>query len=466
MPLRKNPEIEINPDEPFANDRLDRSTGAKNLTRLIATVENPFVLSVEGGWGTGKTTFLKMWQRQLEKDGFVTIYFSAWENDFAEDPFVSLIGEIQKAIAAEGSGNRGEKFRKASRKVFRRLIPLAVKIAASKVLGEKGVQDVAEVLTSESADVKEFLGKLAEEAVADYHDQKEAIETFKQSLRELAEEIATGENHKPPVIVFVDELDRCRPPYAIALLERIKHLFGVPGVVFVLGVDRDQLGHSIRALYGVGMDVDGYLRRFVDLAYHLPPASCEKFAIHLVQRFDLEAVLQNQNINPVDYLIDPFVGLATLFALDLRTQEQCFTQLNLVMRIFQPGGLLPYAIFLIVLRAHNPELYARLCRGEASREAALSFLTDQPMGLCYVEENPEIEAFILATCLRKPAFDAEFQKQHRVSQDAGTDDRTRERGRRISDQMRFFGNYLSVPGGPAAKIAEWIEATRDFDLGR
>jgi len=268
------------------------------------------------------------------------------------------------------------------------------------------------------------------------------------------------------VIVFVDELDRCRPPYAIALLERIKHLFGVPGVVFVLGVDRDQLGHSIRALYGAGMDVDGYLRRFIDLAYHLPPASCEKFAIYLVQRFDLEGVLRNQGLDPVAYLIGPFVELATLFTLDLRTQEQCFTQLNLVMRIFQPAGLLPYAIFLIVLRARNAELYARLCRGEASREAVLDFLTSQRTGSKYVEENPEIDAFILTACLSKAAIEAEFQRQRSISQDQGTDHRTRERGRLVSDQMRMFGNYLSVPGGPAAKIAEWIEATRDFDLGR
>ncbi len=150
--------------------------------------------------------------------------------------------------------------------------------------------------------------------------------------------------------------------------------------MFVLGVQRDQLGHSIRALYGSGMDVDGYLRRFIVLAYYLPPASYEKFAIYLLQRFDLEGLLEQQGLSPVTYLIDPFVELAALFALDLRTQEQCFTQLNLVLRIFQPGGLLPYAIFLIVLRARNSELYARLCRGEASHEMALGFLTGQRTG--------------------------------------------------------------------------------------
>ena len=78
-----------------------------------------------------------------------------------------------------------------------------------------------------------------------------------------------GSNREKTVIIFVDELDRCRPSYAIELLERIKHLFNIGGLVFVLALDREQLGHSIKAVYGNGIDSDGYLRRFVDFEYQL-----------------------------------------------------------------------------------------------------------------------------------------------------------------------------------------------------
>ena len=73
-----------------------------------------------------------------------------------------------------------------------------------------------------------------------------------------------------PLIVVIDELDRCRPSYAVELLEVAKHLFAVDHIVFVLAVNRSELAHSIRALYGSGFDAEGYLRRFFDVDFRLP----------------------------------------------------------------------------------------------------------------------------------------------------------------------------------------------------
>ena len=69
---------------------------------------------------------------------------------------------------------------------------------------------------------------------------------------------------------MIDELDRCRPPYAVELLEVAKHLFSVDYIVFVLAVNRPELAHSIRDLYGSGFDAAGYLRRFFDIDFRLP----------------------------------------------------------------------------------------------------------------------------------------------------------------------------------------------------
>jgi hypothetical protein len=71
-------------------------------------------------------------------------------------------------------------------------------------------------------------------------------------------------------VILIDELDRCRPTYAIEMLEAIKHWFCVPNVVFVLAMDREQLSHSIRAVYGQGFDVDGYFLRFFHLLEQMP----------------------------------------------------------------------------------------------------------------------------------------------------------------------------------------------------
>ena len=85
----------------------------------------------------------------------------------------------------------------------------------------------------------------------------------------MANELA--ESHgQHPLVVVIDELDRCRPSYAVELLKAAKHLFAVDGVVFVLALNRSELSHSIGALYGGKFDATGYLRRFIDVDFRLP----------------------------------------------------------------------------------------------------------------------------------------------------------------------------------------------------
>ena len=88
----KLPEPEIQEDNPWADDALKRSEVAEKLTNLITGQSDPFVISLHGQWGTGKTFLLKRWQKQLENDGFRAIYFNAWEDDFCDDPLVAIIG--------------------------------------------------------------------------------------------------------------------------------------------------------------------------------------------------------------------------------------------------------------------------------------------------------------------------------------------------------------------------------------
>ena len=103
------------------------------------------------------------------------------------------------------------------------------------------------------------------------------IEEFKEKLEDLARALnnrtaqADNGNHKP-LVVMIDELDRCRPSYAVELLETAKHLFDVDRIVFVLAVNREQLAHAVCALYGADFNAEGYLRRFFDEDFRLPSA--------------------------------------------------------------------------------------------------------------------------------------------------------------------------------------------------
>lgn len=85
---------------------------------------------------------------------------------------------------------------------------------------------------------------------------------------------------------MIDELDRCRPSYAVELLEIAKHIFAADRIVFVLAINRDQLAHAVKALYGIEFDAEAYLRRFFDLDFHLPVPELDDFITKLFAQVD------------------------------------------------------------------------------------------------------------------------------------------------------------------------------------
>ena len=93
-------EIAIPPEDPFREDALNRKESAQVLTELVSFIDTPVVLAIDSKWGTGKSTFVKMWKQELLSQGYPCLYFNAWENDFSDDPLVSLIGEIDSGIDA------------------------------------------------------------------------------------------------------------------------------------------------------------------------------------------------------------------------------------------------------------------------------------------------------------------------------------------------------------------------------
>lgn len=134
--------LHIPPDNPFAEDKLSRSPGADILTQLVSTIREPFVLAIDSPWGTGKTTFLKMWMALLKTKGFPSLSFNAWDSDFTGDPLVSFIGEMRTSLdlskinaetptAAEEYFSKGKKLLGT---LARKSVPLAVKLLSQGAL--------------------------------------------------------------------------------------------------------------------------------------------------------------------------------------------------------------------------------------------------------------------------------------------------------------------------------------------
>ena len=271
MGIRIRPaEVEVPEYEPFKNDLLNRKESAEVLTQLVDSIEGSCVLTVDAAWGAGKTTFLKMWSQHLRKNGFPVVAFNAWETDHAEDPFVALVSELtdglKEAFQQEGLSDKIKDTIDAVKKVALRAMPAAIRILTA------GILDVEPLIEKEAG---KLLSSFAENRLAKYKEAQDSIEDFRSKLEEMSRALVESLGH--PLLVIVDELDRCRPSYAVELIETAKHLFGVDHLIFVLALNCDQLAHSIKALYGSGFDATGYLRRFFDIDFRLPEPDRDQF---------------------------------------------------------------------------------------------------------------------------------------------------------------------------------------------
>src|SRR5262249_28293078 len=80
------PPLQIADDEGFTpeKDIFGRADIGRGLTSLLARVNEPLVVAVDGQWGSGKTTFLKMWAGELRKSDIPVVYFDAYEHDYVD----------------------------------------------------------------------------------------------------------------------------------------------------------------------------------------------------------------------------------------------------------------------------------------------------------------------------------------------------------------------------------------------
>lgn len=252
----------------WKNDKLNREPYANRLTTLIKNTEGPYVIGLTSPWGSGKTFFLQAWHGQLVKRDKPCIYFNAWEMDASGDPLANLMAvcKQQADTFQSTTGRLKEKVKKA----FEHL-PGVI----------RGAGNLANYLGVPVGGAAEASAKLIEK-IQDILKEKD---TFKRQLAELASEIAAEKNF--PLFIIIDELDRCRPSYAIDLLESIKHLFNVPHVVFLLAVDSTQLLQQVEHTFGLKACIeDGkivrdprqeYLGKFFDIYYDLPLTDKAKF---------------------------------------------------------------------------------------------------------------------------------------------------------------------------------------------
>ena len=202
---------------------------------------------------------------------------------------------------------------------------------------------------------------------------------------------------------MIDELDRCRPSYAVELLEVAKHLFAVDHIIFVLAVNRGELAHSIRALYGEGFDSQGYLGRFFDVDFRLQEPERKKFIASLIESTQIDSYFEKiedvqvkrSKQEQVQELLKDFFGAPTL---SLRQIAQAIHHLGLVFASLRTDerSFETVAAVALILRTFVPDLYYRFCHGEISDLNLIEAVFDRP-GIRTLRGRPSSAFFESAT---------------------------------------------------------------------
>lgn len=283
--------------ELFSEDKLSRRKYAEYLYFYLENkgkISNT-VINLNAEWGAGKSFFIKRFYNSI-KDIHPCVYIDAWKQDFSDDAFLTLFSSLSQQLQTYAGDldanliNCGEAIGRFTKGV----IPAVLSGLVKNYAGIDSVGDIA---------------KEASQLMLKEHQEKlKGIQKLKKELAKWSR--LTFENDfSAPIFIFIDELDRCRPDYAISLLEIVKHIFDIPNFVFVIATDTEQLQHSIKNVYGNDFSANDYLGRF----FH--------------RRFTLKAPQLHVLINGVinDSLAENYTELTTEIY-PLTSTPECFSR--------------------------------------------------------------------------------------------------------------------------------------------
>jgi hypothetical protein len=366
----------------FKEDLLGLSDFRARLENFIVTeeryVEGGLVLALSSKYGSGKTTFLKMWKSSLEKTGgnsvadFV-VYLNAWESDYYGDPLFAIISALVEQL------NQEEEKANDLIEAAKDFGWFSTAIAGQIVKKFTGVDAISAGEVAE----KKKKNRSAEPVLSPdtftlYMQRKEAMQALKIAIQAFVDQ------SKPRVIFLVDELDRCRPDYAISYLETIKHIFDLNGAVFILAADRNQLENSAKTAFGRALDFEEYYRKFIHREVSLPPISEEGYK-RLSDDY-ISKYLEHENgrfcMMPLDSYgrdnISEFIGVLKLTP---RQIQEVFRILGHILSTSEEKrGKIPWclgvgSILMASLKVGNSQVYNRIGNNSLTPNEAKELLS-------------------------------------------------------------------------------------------
>ena len=276
-------------------DKLERGEFIEFVKGLILNSKqykrdnesDSYVIALDSAWGMGKSYFIDLLTQSVTDDTLRIVKYNAWKNDYCENAFEPLIYDILTSdclsFSIENDSDK-ENIKDILTQIGKIGLAFGKQVLTHKLKETTGI-DYEKVLTeieNSGNTLKAFMLRESK-ILAEINQERDAFEKFKQYLSESTSYLK--DNNKK-LVVIVDELDRCKPTFAIQTLEVVKHLFDIENIVFLFAVDIQQLSHSISSIYGQGFDSVGYLCRFFDYIAKMPEPNISNYILESISSIE------------------------------------------------------------------------------------------------------------------------------------------------------------------------------------
>lgn len=366
------PSLVVEDLDAFKNDALERKSFGEAFLNLVMRSNDELVISLDGKWGEGKTTFVKMWQGLLIDAGVPSIYIDAFQNDYVDDAFISIAGAITSYVEAHSeNGKKNTEFKEKAKKVGVQLLSwsakVGIKAATLGVIKDSDIDALTDIKNDVATGASGVIADFVKERLSSHTKEVELVRSFKAELSELPSKLKGNKSNR--LIIIIDELDRCKPTFAVEIIEKIKHMFSVPNVAFVLVMHKEQLEEAIKCVYGNNIDAHTYLQKFINIETSIPKRTNDHYKNDLVvysrrllQLHELETWGDDKNI------VDCLEPLAQHFNLSLRQLEKVYTNLAIIYGTSAQNHLrlVPIIVFICVVKVVHPSLFAQILAGRIS----------------------------------------------------------------------------------------------------
>ncbi len=384
----------IDPQDPWKDDKLKRKESSELLTKLLNNAHTPFTLVVNSPWGTGKTFFIERWHAAIGQEHFA-FYFSAWEAEIHPIPMLAFLQGLQDTFDndKELSCVTDDMTALIMKFIaFKVALPLAIDAlvpgVGASIAGANIINQIVE--TGKSA----AKAKL-EEA---FKEPPASVQNIRESFKSIIDKVVAESSKQKPIYIFIDELDRCRPDFAIRFLEELKHIFCVSDIVFVLSLDLRQLETSIKHVYGADIQCEGYLRRFVNQFYSLPPIPFPEFASLLFTKHPIsnrEAFIAGRETSWDRF----FAIFAGSFKASLRDMECIYARFYAICQIAQPKTVFPLSLlYLLFVKTIHPNIWEIARTGEHNTIMPYTLAANRQI-IMWDKIGESIDEEIMAACM-------------------------------------------------------------------